>query len=129
MLVSVYRLMARGAKRDKFGTMSDITTNNQLLTVINVFTVAPANQARLVGLLVQATAEVMKNLPGFISANIHQSDDGTRVVNYAQWRSRADFESMMKNPSAQKHMRGVTDIAKVDPHWYRVSEVIEAHAA
>lgn len=109
--------------------MSDITTNHERLTVINVFTVAPGNQARLVGLLVQATAEVMRFLTGFISANIHQSDDGTRVVNYAQWRSRADFEAMMKNPEAQKHMRAVTTIAKADPHWYRVSEVIEANAA
>lgn len=109
--------------------MSDISTANELLTVIDVFTVEPSNQSRLVNLLVQATALVMKKLPGFISANIHQSDDGTRVVNYAQWRSRAHFEAMMKNPEAQRHLRTATAFAKPDPHWYKVSEVIEAHAA
>lgn len=29
--------------------------------------------------------------PGFTSANLHISLDKTRVVNYAQWRSKEDF--------------------------------------
>jgi len=105
--------------------MSHITTENHLVTLINVFTVEPKDQSTLVDLLGQATDEVMKDLPGFISANIHRSNDGTRVVNYAQWRSRADFEAMMQNPAAQEHMRDVTKIARVDPHIYRVTEVVE----
>jgi heme-degrading monooxygenase HmoA len=40
----------------------------------------------------------MKNMPGFISASIHKSFDGKKVVNYAQWKSRADFEAMTKHP-------------------------------
>jgi hypothetical protein len=27
-------------------------------------------------------------MPEFVSANIHKSVDGTRVANYAQWRSQ-----------------------------------------
>jgi hypothetical protein len=52
-----------------------------------VFTVAPARQQELVQLLVKATEEVMQHQPGFISANIHASADGERVVNYAQWEN------------------------------------------
>lgn len=29
----------------------------------------------------------MRHIDGFVSANIHASLDGTRAVNYAQWRS------------------------------------------
>lgn len=64
---------------------------------MNVFTVNPENQEKLLTLLTEATEQVMRNLPGFISANIHKSVDGKKVVNYAQWKSEYDFQAM-KNP-------------------------------
>lgn len=54
-------------------------------------------QRALIDLLDRATENVMRKQPGFISANIHRSLDGTRVANYAQWRSKADLEAMQKN--------------------------------
>src|SRR5207249_1401263 len=69
-------------------TVTEIATGRQLVTLINVFTVEPRHQQRLVDVLVEATEAVMNTLPGFISANIHKSLDGTRLVNYAQWRRR-----------------------------------------
>ncbi len=47
----------------------------------------------------------MRHMPGFVAANIHKSSDGERVANYAQWRSREDFEAMLKNPAALAHMQ------------------------
>jgi heme-degrading monooxygenase HmoA len=41
----------------------------------------------------------MKHAPGFVSANIHRSLDGKKVVNYAQWESKEAFEAMGKIPS------------------------------
>ena len=64
----------------------------------------------------------MKNLPGFVSANIHKSADGVRVANYAQWRSREDFEAMLKNPEATAHMKPISEIATFDAHLYEVVE-------
>jgi antibiotic biosynthesis monooxygenase (ABM) superfamily enzyme len=52
--------------------------------LINVFTVDPKDQERLVELWQEGTEEVMRHLPGFISANVHRSLDGTKVINYAQ---------------------------------------------
>ena len=54
-----------------------------MVTLINVFTVAPENQQRLVDVLVDATQAVMRKQPVFVSANIHKSLDGTQVTNYA----------------------------------------------
>ena len=62
--------------------------DQDVVTLINVFTGAPEHQQRLVDLLVEATEEVMGGLAGFVSANLHKSLDGTRVTNYAQWASR-----------------------------------------
>jgi heme-degrading monooxygenase HmoA len=93
------------------------------VTLINVFSVQPENQQRLVQLLVEATRTVMSKIPGFVSANIHRSLDGTRVTNYAQWRSREDFEAMLKNPKAVEHMGPIQQLASNDAHLYEVSDV------
>ncbi len=105
--------------------MPEISKDNGLATLINVFTVAPEDQQRLVDMLNDATEKTMKHLPGFVSASIHKSLDGVRVANYAQWRSRADFEAMLKNPEAVVHMKPITEIATFDAHLYEVSETNE----
>ncbi|MEP6663370.1 MAG: antibiotic biosynthesis monooxygenase family protein [Verrucomicrobiota bacterium] len=99
------------------------------MTLINVFTVEPKNQHKLVEMLVKATEETMKKVPGFVSASIHKSLDGTRVANYAQWRSREDFEAMAKNPKAQAHMKPITEIARADFHLYELTDSAEISAA
>ena len=50
----------------------------------------PEDLQKLVQLLIDATEQTMKHAPGFVSASIHKSHDGTKVVNYAQWRSQKD---------------------------------------
>ena len=106
--------------------MTTISTQQDVVTLINVFTVAPEDQQRLLDLLVEATESVMNRLPGFVSANLHTSIDGTKVTNYAQWRSREDFEAMLQNPDAIVHMREAGRIAeKFEPHLYEVSFVDE----
>ena len=105
--------------------MTTISKDNKVVTLVNVFTVEPENQQKLVDLLVEATEKTMKNVSGFVSANIHKSLDGARVVNYAQWQSREDFEAMTKNPEAQAHMKPIMEIAKADFHLYEVADTFE----
>jgi quinol monooxygenase YgiN len=101
-----------------------IATGTTVATLINVFTVRPDRQRRLVELLVEATEEVMRHLPGFVAANIHASADGTRVVNYAQWESAEAFHAMLGNPVAQAHMGQAAELAEAyDPHLYTVESV------
>lgn len=101
-----------------------ISTDVEVATLVNVFAVEPGNQAALVDLLVQATEDVMRHLPGFVSANIHASDDGIRVVNYAQWATTEDFQAMLGDTRAREHMARAAAIASnFDPHLYRVVSV------
>lgn len=104
--------------------MATIQREPGFLTLINVFTVNPENQQKLVEVLIEATQKTMKHLPGFISASIHKSYDGTRVINYAQWRRREDFEAMGKNPEAKSHMGASAALAKFDPILCDVVESI-----
>jgi quinol monooxygenase YgiN len=93
--------------------MSQISVaDNELVTLINVFNVEPQNQDKLIKLLERATEEVMKHQPGFISANIHHSLDGVRVVNYAQWKSKEAFENMLQNPEAQRHVNEASSLSQ-----------------
>ena len=66
----------------------------------------------------------MRHLPGFVSASIHRGLDNTRVVNYAQWRSKEDFEAMRTNPEAIPHMKAAAALASFDPITCEVSESI-----
>ena len=101
-------------------TTTTIRPENDVMTLVNVFTVEPARQQELVDLLVRATEDVMQHLPGFVSANIHRSDDGKHVVNYAQWASTADFEAMQRDPRATEHMGGAAAMASFAPVVCRV---------
>jgi quinol monooxygenase YgiN len=109
--------------------MTTITTQSSHATLINVFTVAPDRARALAQLLAEATEEVMAHLPGFVSAKIHVSADGTRVVNYAQWASAEAFSTMQADPTAQVHMRAAAELADgFDPHLYTVESVHERDA-
>jgi quinol monooxygenase YgiN len=107
--------------------MVTISKDAKVATLINVFTVDPANQQKLVDMLVEATEKTMKNIPGFVSANIHKSTDGNRVVNYAQWRSARDFQAMRDAPGAQEHMKAIAALAQADFHLYEVADSFERH--
>ncbi len=104
--------------------MSTIEKGRNVVTLINVFTVAPEKQQELVTLLIDATQKTMKHLPGFVPANIHRSLDGKRVVNYAQWETKADFEAMKKNPEAAPHMQSAAALAQFDPILCEVSDAV-----
>jgi Antibiotic biosynthesis monooxygenase len=66
--------------------MPSIKANVGIVTQINVFTVPEGGQPALIELLKQA-AQFASSTPGWISASVHRSRDGTRVVNYAQTES------------------------------------------
>ncbi len=110
--------------------MSTIRSNSSYITLINTFEVQPDRADELLRLLVKATDDVMRHQPGFISANLHVSVDRKRVVNYAQWRSKADFEAMQSNPEAGSHMKETAEIAeRFDPVLYTVEHVEDRASA
>lgn len=100
-----------------------------LATVINVFTVAPEKQDQLAAMLAATTEQTVKDLPGFVAASIHRSTDGTRVTNYAQWRSREALEAALKNPEFLAHIEPITEIAQPDAHVYEVVETMSSSRA
>ena len=91
-----------------------------MITLINVFTVDPANQPRLIEILTAATEMSVSRAKGFISATLHRSTDGTKVTMYAQWQSMADYQAMREDPSPRQFFEEALSIAKFDPGLYEV---------
>jgi quinol monooxygenase YgiN len=104
--------------------MTTIEQHSPHATLINVFTVERERASELAALLSDATDKVMRHAPGFVSANIHVSTDGRRVVNYAQWESAEAMQDMLADPAAREHMSKAADLASgFDPHLYTVESV------
>ncbi|MHC1557687.1 antibiotic biosynthesis monooxygenase family protein [Actinomycetospora sp. C-140] len=107
-------------------TTSTIDPGAGVTTLINHFTVAPERQAELVALLEKATEDVIRHVPGFVSANLHASVDGTHVVNYAQWESEEALGGMWGDPACREHMDAALALATAEPRLYRVASVHHA---
>ncbi len=102
--------------------MTTISKDTKLVTFINVFTVEPANQQRLIELLARVTETSVRHAPGFISSALHRSLDGTRVTMYAQWRTIEDYEAMRKDPAPLPYLQEALTMAKFEPGLYDVVE-------
>jgi quinol monooxygenase YgiN len=103
--------------------MTTDALSSDILVAINVFTVAPDKQDRLIDLLTRATESSVRHVPGFISASLHRGRDGTKVTMYAQWRSWEDYERMRANPSASPFFTEALTFASFDPGFYHVVRV------
>ena len=100
--------------------MAATTHGETRIAVINVFTVEPANQQRLIDLLAEATERSVRHAAGFISAHLHRSLDGTKVTMLAEWRSAADYEAMRADPAPLPYLQQALTIAKFEPGMYEV---------
>ena len=99
--------------------MIHISTKSSVVTLINVFTVDPTNQQRLVELLTRATEVSVRHAPGFVSASLHRID-GTKVTMYAQWRSVEDYQAMRQDPAPLPFLQEALAIATFEPGMYEV---------
>jgi quinol monooxygenase YgiN len=108
-------------------TTITVDTDSDQVTLVNVFTVAPERQDELVDALDRATAAVFVGDPGFVSANLHASLDGTRVINYAQWASQEAYEKALARPEVREHIGEAAGLAEAyDPTLVRVRAIHHA---
>ena len=100
-----------------------VSRESHLVTVINFFETKPEQQQELIDQWIRFV-ESIKEEPGQIGTALHRSTDGTRVVNYAQWRSEADYSSFVQKYSEQFTI-WLPLAERVDPHLYEVVYLFE----
>jgi heme-degrading monooxygenase HmoA len=104
--------------------MITISRDSGIVTVINVFSCEPSQQDALIKAWQDAPAELGK-LPGAVSAALHKSLDGTRVVNYVQMRSMEDWENLRKVGQSKGYFDRIMQFGKPDPHLYEIVDTRE----
>lgn len=103
--------------------MTTLDPADDYVVLINTFTVEPDRAEDLLAALSQATEAGISRRPGFISANLHLSQDKRHVTNYAQWRTQADLDAMMADSAARTHMATAAAIAtSFEPIYYSLRE-------
>jgi hypothetical protein len=104
--------------------MPTIKANTQIVTQINVFTVPNGGQQALIDFLIEA-ATFASTTPGWISASIHRSIDGTRVVNYAQSESPEAAQRIIECLRKEGWLDRNKSLGKADPGLYEVAFTLE----
>lgn len=100
--------------------MPAIAKHNDVITVIFSFAVEPARQQELIALMIDALETTTKHQPGFVSASLHKSLDGARVFNYAQWRTRSEYETFAQSPQDRAIGANLSQFQLLDLHIYEV---------
>jgi quinol monooxygenase YgiN len=103
-----------------------IHANAPLATLINVFSVAPADRDRLVALLKEGTDSWISKLPGFVSSSLHVSRDGQRVVIYGQWRNAESIAAMRQHPEMPAYFERIKAMAQMDAITCDVASTVVA---
>jgi quinol monooxygenase YgiN len=94
--------------------------------LLNILTVDPSNQGRLLEMLRDNTDMVIRTLDGWISTTLIASADGKRVVIQSQWRDAAAVAAMRSNPRMVAYFPKLAALASFDSI---VGEVAHANAA
>jgi len=84
------------------------------------FDAEPANQRRLIELLKQAIEVSVRRAPGFVSASLYRSTDGTKVTMSAQWRSIEHYQAMRQDAGPLPFLQEALTIAKFELGIYEV---------
>ena len=107
--------------------MPKIEVRAGAVTQVNVFTVAPEKQQALIDLLIESTNAV-RDVPGWLSASIHRSLDGTRVVNYAQCENFQAWEAVMVKLREGGYLERNKELGVTSPGLYEVAYTLEKQA-
>jgi hypothetical protein len=78
------------------GVFMQVSEKNRSFTQLIEFQIEPRQQVALVAALSTQSERLAQGHGGFINASVQVSDDGRRVLNYLQWRSREDGEAAFK---------------------------------
>jgi quinol monooxygenase YgiN len=100
--------------------MPVISISNDVVTVIFSFATEPGTQQKLIEMMTEALQTTTRHQPGFVSASLHQSLDGLRVFNYAQWRTAAEYEAFAPSPQDQAIGERFSHFKFLGVHLYEV---------
>ena len=98
-----------------------IRTGDQVITLVNMFTVEPANLSTLLAVLRDGTDMFFSRMSGFISSSVLVGKDGRKVINYSQWKGADEIAAFRKDARFSPYIQKLLALAQ--------AETIECDAA
>jgi quinol monooxygenase YgiN len=103
--------------------MPDIRQDNRTVTQITTVKMRPDNQDKVLALM-KERARFMASQPGFVSVNLHRSEDGSHVVNYIQWTDKERLSAAHHSPEFRKKWPRFGELIRdVEPALYEVVRI------
>lgn len=89
------------------------------VVLVNPISVAPADVDAMLAAWADDASWFQKQ-PGFVSTQLHRGIAGsTTFLNYAVWRSVADFRAAFTDPAFQAKLGAYPESATASPHLFR----------
>jgi len=90
-------------------------------TVICTFDVTPGTAQDVVDLLTSAYDEEISRSPGYLGGAVHLNDAQTRICTYSQWRTRGDYQAMLRSTAMRERNRTINALVRsFEPVMYEV---------
>jgi len=108
--------------------MPTIAADDTFVQIVQ-FDIESDEQEPLIAAIVGEVERWVRHRPGFVSSTFHASLDGRHVMNYAQWRTRADFEAFTADPETERLGRAIHAAGSTGGHHtiqYRVARIVDA---
>jgi len=100
--------------------MPAIRQDNSVVTQITTVKMRTDNQDEVLKLM-KERARFMAKQPGFVSVNLHRSEDGSHVVNYIQWTDKERLAAAHHSPEFRKKWPRFGELVQdVEPALYDV---------
>lgn len=97
------------------------------VAIINVFTVQPENQQKLLDIITAYSRQVASKWPGFISARFHAGLEKTRVASVIYWESQEACLAFIRSPDTRPFMEQHQPLIQhTDSHFYTVAADVPA---
>jgi hypothetical protein len=97
------------------------------LILIQSLAVTEQKGYEAIGMLSELAGSWLTRQPGFLSAHLHRSLDGERIVNYAEWEDEASYRGsvfrLQHDPDARRVLARLREVGREDEHLYRLARV------
>jgi heme-degrading monooxygenase HmoA len=90
------------------------------VTLVNLFTVEPEKQQSAATKVAEIYRTIVSQQPGFISAKVHMSLDGAKVVAIALWQPEAALNAMKQTSEFHNSLTSLQgEIISAEPHSFK----------
>ena len=103
-----------------------VRVDSAVTTLVNVFTVEPDNQPKVLALLREGIETMFSKMPGWISSNLLKSRDERQVIVYSQWRDAKAIDAFRQDPRMKVYFQQFGALAKHEAFTCDVSYSLHA---